>query len=144
MADNSKRPDRALLTSYIEKISAVQSSIQELNQENFQIRRDARADGFNMEAVNILSMIVSKSSHDGGLGLLQDVVQYAAEIGMKLDNVTVETESEVREKGTAFEYEAASASRFKRVETPLTRRFAFPFQLALGLGVAWMFIALLN
>jgi len=144
MTDSAEQPHRSLLPDYIERISALQRSTQELQAEMNQIRRDARADGLNMEAVNILSIVVSKSSHDGGLSMLQDVVKYAYEMGINLDSVTVETNPKASESDSTFRHEAASVSQFKASDTSIDERLAFLFQLGLGLGVAWAFIALLN
>jgi uncharacterized protein (UPF0335 family) len=144
MTQNVDSSERSLLNGYIDKISEVQRSIQELQTEINQIRRDARTDGFNMEAVNILSQIIAKSSHDEGVGLLQDIVEYAHQIGIKLDSVTVETEEKAVERNKTDEVETVSVSRFRAIESPVDRRFALLLQLGIGLAVAWMFIALLN
>ena len=144
MTQRIESKNRSLLNSHIEKISVLQSSIQDLQVEINEVRRDARTEGFNMEAVHILSQIVAKSSHDGGLGLLQDIVKYAQQIGVELDTVTVETNAETAETDTTSEDDAASVSHFKAIDAPIDQRFALLFQLGLGLGVAWMFIALLR
>lgn len=144
MTDKTDRSDSSLLSDYIENIAALQNSIQELSVEINQLRRDARADGFNMEAVHTLAQIVAKSPHDGGLGLLQDIVKYAHEIGLELEAVTVdEVERERNETDPAENGKDASPSLYRAVRTPIDSRLVYLFQLGLGLGVAWMFLSFL-
>lgn len=144
MTDNIDYSNRALLDNYIEKISAVQNSIQELQVEIGQLRRDARIDGFNMEAVHTLAQIISKSSHDGGLGLLRDILTYAQRTGIELETVNVQADPEAKEDSVNPKYEDASPSVYRTIHTLVDRRLVTLFQFGLGLGVAWMFISLLQ
>ncbi|MDH3379776.1 MAG: hypothetical protein OEQ39_22865, partial [Gammaproteobacteria bacterium] len=100
MADKTEHLDSSLLSNYIENIATIQRSIQELQAEQAQLRTDARTDGFNLEAVQMLSQIVSKSAHDGGVGLLHDIVKYAHQIGLALDTVSVTVAVDSKENGT--------------------------------------------
>jgi len=146
MADKTEHLDSSLLSNYIENIATIQRSIQELQAEQAQLRTDARTDGFNLEAVQMLSQIVSKSAHDGGVGLLHDIVKYAHQIGLALDTVSVTVAVDSKENGTdtTMADNDMNPSSYRAIRKPIDRRLVYLFQLGLGLGVAWMFLSLLR
>jgi hypothetical protein len=69
-------------------MSAVQRMISEPQRELQQLRQDAKTDGLNVDALNLLVQVRSRSLPDGGARILNDLVEYAIGIGIQFDQVT--------------------------------------------------------
>ncbi|MFQ5784506.1 MAG: hypothetical protein ACE5H8_06750 [Alphaproteobacteria bacterium] len=48
------------------------------------LRREARSDGLNLDAVNALVPILAKYPHDKGAGVLNELIRYAGAFGTEL------------------------------------------------------------
>lgn len=144
MTESSDQSSRTLLNSYIEKTVSAQSSIQDLQREITRLRQDARADGFNMEAVHQLGLILAKSPHDNGAGLLRDIFQYAHQTGVELENVTVSYDTPAKAADDTGNDASVSVSRFIDTKPFFDGRLSLVAQVALGFAVAGAFLWLLQ
>ena len=144
MTENSGSPTPALLVSYIDRLVNVQTSILELQRETAQLRQDARADKFNMEAVFQLGLIVSKSPHDKGVRLLTDILRYAHQSGIKLDTVVAERDVSAPAQVQSEGDDRSEVSNFRPTHILFAERYSVIVQFALGVLVAGSFIWLLR
>jgi len=144
MTENTRPTKESLLESYLEKMAAVQVSVRELNAETNQLRQDARTDGFNMEAVHMLSIVRCKSPHDGGQALLRDMVKYAQQIGLELEMVAVQSDSASESADSNKEDENPNAYRYRGPLFAASKPTVIVLQLALGLAVSGAFLWFLH
>ena len=73
------------LRSALERLTNIQKSILELNQEANQIRRHIRDFDVNIEALSILATVRTKDQKSDGVRLLSDISEYARQTGIHLD-----------------------------------------------------------
>lgn len=144
MTEQQRAHSPALLKSYLDKVAEAHSCIQDLHVDIGRIRQDARADGYNMEAIHLLGQILAKSPHDDGVGLMNDIIKYATEIGIELEKIVVNpypvSHSEEHDDGL----ERRTNSRFFTSRLFMDRRIALFFQLTFGLVLAGAFIWFLH
>lgn len=112
-------------------MSAVQRMISEPQRELQQLRQDAKVDGLNVDALNLLIQVRSRSLPDGGARILNDLVEYAIGIGIQFDQVTPQ---HAREKAES-QHATSSSTEEPRTNSADQRffdRVRFSGQLALG------------
>lgn len=73
------------LTTALERLTRIQRSILELNQEAMRIRRHIKDYDLNVDALNILATVRSKDEKGGGVQVLQDLLGYARQTGTQLE-----------------------------------------------------------
>ena len=88
MTEESTSTESSLLKQYIDHMSGVQGMILEPQRELQQLRQDAKTDGLNVDALNLLVQVRSRSLPDGGARILNDLVEYAIGIGIQFDQVS--------------------------------------------------------
>jgi hypothetical protein len=99
-ADTDARSDDRLVAA-LDRLAGIQKSILELNQEANQIRRHVKDFDLNVDALNLLAIARSRDEKRGGGKVLEDVVRYARQTGMRtgadggenLSRITEETMS---------------------------------------------------
>ena len=72
------------LMDAVERLTRIQKSVLELNQEANRIRRHIKDFDVNLDALNILANVRSKDEKDGGVQVLEDLIRYARETGTQL------------------------------------------------------------
>ena len=70
---------------YVERISALQKTIQELNGELNRLRQDARINGLDLEALNLVTSLRSRFPQDGGAGIVDNIIHYADLTGVDFE-----------------------------------------------------------
>jgi hypothetical protein len=133
-----------LLINYIDKLANAQTSIQEINHEIGRLRQDARADKFNMEAVHLLGIIIAKSPHDNGVGLLTDMLRYAKKSGIQPEKLVPEHNGLSKEQDHIDQNDSFDVSRFTSARTILGERSSLIVQFVLGIFIAGSLIWLLR
>jgi len=71
-------------------MSGLQRIVLESQRELQQLRLDAKADGLNLDALNLFIQVRSRNLPDGGTKTLNDLVTYAIRTGIHFDQVTSE------------------------------------------------------
>ena len=87
MTEEFTSSELSLPKHYIDQMSAVQRMISEPQRELQQLRQDAKTDGINVDALNLLVQVRSRSLPDGGTRILNDLVEYAVGIGIQFDQI---------------------------------------------------------
>ncbi len=98
MTEEFSSSKSSLLKHYIDDMSEAQRMISEPQGKLRQLRQDAKTDGLNVDALNLLVQVRSRSLPDGGTKILNDLVEYAIGIGVQLDQVTSQHAWEHAEK----------------------------------------------
>ena len=81
-ADTDARGDERLAAA-LDRLASIQKSMLELNQEANRIRRHVKDFDLNVDALNILAIARSRDEKSGGGKVLEDVVRYARQTGMR-------------------------------------------------------------
>ena len=92
----------ARLVDAVERLTKIQKSILDLNQEALRIRNHIRDFDINIEALNILVSIKSRDLQHGGQHVLQDLNIYAEQVG---------TYAEIGDEGEKADNPVAPPSR---------------------------------
>ena len=112
-------------------MSGVQGMILEPQRELQQLRQDAKTDGFNVDALNLLIQVRGRNLPDGGTRIFNDLVTYAISIGIQFDQVTSQHAWEHAEK----QHVTSNLSEEQRTSAVAQRLFdhiRLSAQLALG------------
>ena len=88
MPEDYTSTESSLLNHYIDLMSENQGAILESQRELQKLRQDAKMDGSNIEALNLLIQVRGRNLPDGGTKILNDLVAYAISIGIQFDRVT--------------------------------------------------------
>lgn len=91
MTDQPTPPSPTLLSQYINDMSSDQGAIFDTQKGLQQLRQDARLDGYNVDALNLLIQVRGRNHPDGGSRILNDLVSYAMNAGIAFDNVIPHT-----------------------------------------------------
>ena len=71
----------AMVRDYLVHIVPLQEDLEETRDRLKEIKRDARSDGLNLDAINILVPVLGKYPHDKGAKVLNEVIRYAEAYG---------------------------------------------------------------
>ena len=71
----------AAAREYLERMVPLQVAFTNNIDRLTEIKRDARSDGLNLDALNALLPVLSKYPHDKGASVLNDVIRYAEAFG---------------------------------------------------------------
>ena len=74
------------LANAVERLTAIQKSVLELNQEANRIRTHIRDFDVNVDALNVLANVRSRDEKGGGAQVLEDVIRYARQTGTPLSS----------------------------------------------------------
>jgi|GEM_PF-5628941 len=88
MQDNTYNFDRRELEDYLERMVELQMDLTEL-------KKEAKASGFNPPVLNWLSTTKANSPEDGGEKVINDLFQYAIASGMPLQGIQTEPQAPV-------------------------------------------------
>lgn len=88
MSEEFTNTESSLLKHYIDNLSVVQRMISEPQRELQQLRLDAKTDGLNVDALNLLVLVHYRNLPDGGSKILNDLVAYAISMGIQFDQLT--------------------------------------------------------
>ena len=131
MTEESTSTESSLLNHYIEVMSENQGTIFESQRELQKLRQDAKMDGSNIEALNLLIQVRGRNFPDGGARILNDLVAYAISIGIQFDQVTSQHAFEQAEN----QHVTSDLPREQPTNLPVQRLFdhiRLSAQLALG------------
>jgi hypothetical protein len=112
-------------------MSANQETIFESQRELQQLRQDAKIDGSNVEALNLLIQVRGRNLPDGGTRILNDLVTYAISIGIQFDQVTSQLPWEHTERRPVTS-NIPDERRGSPADQQLLDHIRLPAQLALG------------
>ena len=98
MTDESINSKASLLEHYIDDMSEAQQMTLESQRELQRLRQDAKTDGLNVDALNLLIQVRSRTPPDGGTRILNDLVSYAISVGIQFDQVISQSSWELAEK----------------------------------------------
>lgn len=73
----------AVLSEYLERLVPLQGAVAENLDRLNEIKRDARSDGADLDALNALLPILSKYPHDKGARVLNEIIRYAEAFGVE-------------------------------------------------------------
>ena len=73
------------LRAALDRLTSIQKSVLELNQESLRIRRHIGDFDVNVDALNILATVRSKDQKGEGEKVLEDLVRYARQTGTQVD-----------------------------------------------------------
>ena len=96
-----------------------------------QLRQDAKTDGFNVDALNLLTQVRSKNPPDAGTRVLNDLVAYAISTGVEFDQIA----SKGTWERTENQHVTSNLAEEKQTSLASQRRFdhiRLSAQLALG------------
>ncbi len=82
--ENSKAAEEEIVHEYVDRMVALQQTMEQPRDELNDIRREARAGGLNVEALNVLVPLISKYPHDKGAGVLSEVIRYTEIFGAEI------------------------------------------------------------
>lgn len=71
----------ATVRDYLKRLVPLQGMAEDNRDRLNEIRREARADGLNFDAVNALLPLLTKYPHDKAAGVLNEVIRYAEAFG---------------------------------------------------------------
>ncbi len=71
----------AAVRDYLERLVPLQEDWEETRDGLTEIKRDARSDGLNLDAINAVLLVLSKYPHDKGAHVLNEVIRYAEAYG---------------------------------------------------------------
>ena len=74
---DSKMEQDEIIRDRLERMVALQQAMEDPRDALNDARREARADGLNVEALNALLPLMSKYPHDKGAGVLNEIIRYA-------------------------------------------------------------------
>ena len=83
MKDTAIAEDR--LRELIGEMVKVKEAMNEQRDRLVDLRREARAEGLNIQALNPLIEVMGEHSHDGGSRVLNEIIAYAQACGTALD-----------------------------------------------------------
>lgn len=126
--------------------------LQEVAAENIErlneIKRDARADGMNRDAINALLPVLSKYPHDKGASVLNEVIRYAevfgaGPIGSQANAIThrpreLGSNADVPQSATAEVPSPAISGRRSTASAPLRLSTQVVAALSLSIGLLWL------
>ncbi len=137
-----------LIRKYLERMVALQIDLEGPRDELNDVRREARGDGLNLEALNLLVPLISKYPHDKGAKVLNEVMRYAEIIGA--ENLRPESLAAPRPAGQPVSNDAAPPSenaehptaapsrRKTATSAPLRRTSALLAAICLSIGLVWL------
>ena len=73
------------LNSALERLTTIQKSVLELNQEAARIRRHVQDFDVNIDALNLLVTACSRDKKGRGAGILEPMITYARQAGLYVD-----------------------------------------------------------
>ena len=71
----------AMMRDYMERLVPLQEIAEENKNHLNEIKREARSDGLNLDALNALLPVIGKYPHDKGARVLSEVIRYAEAFG---------------------------------------------------------------
>lgn len=130
---------------HVEKLTAVQNSVQDLNLDGRQIKLDAKDEGFNPEVITLLSQIRANHQHDNGEKILNLLVRYAQHTGIQFTNIPDTIEEDVKNSGpTERDPLIIQHTLYKMNESMLSEKNRVFLQLILAMIVSGLFLWLLH
>lgn len=83
MKDTAIAEDR--LRELVSEMVKAKEAMNEQRDRLIDLRREARAEGLNVQAINPLIDVMGEHSHDGGSQVLKEIIAYAQTCGTSLD-----------------------------------------------------------
>jgi hypothetical protein len=144
----SKVDQDEVIRDYLERVVSLQRAMDRPREELYDTKREAKAAGVNIEALNALQPILSKHEYDKGAGVLKEVVRYAEIFGADIIDGTAETASAPEPRQTSDAPAPQVENGTVVAQTPRTRSLlaAAPVQLStqflaavfLTIGLIWL------
>jgi hypothetical protein len=140
MTSDNDALDAKRITDYVERMSELQTLVQESGSQIGQIRQDAKSNGVNPEALTLIGLAKARNPRDGGVLLLNDIIRYARQAGMEIDaDPQAFPDSDVRGKPSENWLEALQDDDVSKHSLNVTKLAG---QLVLGgiIGVAFIWL----
>ena len=131
MTEAFSNSEPSLPRHYVDQMSALQRMVSESQQELQRLRQDAKTDGVNVDALNLLVLIRSRNLPDGGTRILNDLVEYAVDVGIQFDLGTPTRAWECEEKQHVTD-DLPEGHRTNPTDQRLLHHIRLSAQLALG------------
>lgn len=131
----------------IEQMVLLRQSMDEARDKLGEIKREGRADGLNMDAVNALLPVLSQHPHDKGARVLLQMIRYAELVGAELNTLTQHSISVSEAEAplgpqtdvAGVQSGSAAASRQKsRILTRLRLSSQVVAAVSLSIGLIWL------
>ena len=131
----------------IEQMVLLRQSIDEAQDKLGDRKREGRADGLNMAAVNALLPVLSKHPHDKGASVLNEVIRYAELVGAELNTHTQhgisvsEAEAPLGPQTDVAGVQSGSAAAWRqrsRILTRLRLSSQVVAAVSLSIGLIWL------
>ena len=135
--------DAKLLEYYVERLSTLQASVQNLNQEMSRLRQDAKVNSVNLDALNFLSTMRTRHPNDYGGSVVDALIQYADSTGVDFERNPIRMEEESQRDVEVAEPTAAERYRSEYVVEDEEAESNFLVQLSVGLGITVLMLWLL-
>ncbi len=140
----------AAVRDYLERLVPLQEVVDGTRDRLGEIKREARSDGLNLDAMNALLPVLSKYPHDKGANVLNELIQYAEAYGTEGLVARGDGEAHASSGGPAHAEvpqvppAAASAAVEAKPRGLGFRPLRLPAQLAASLCVTFGLLWLLN
>ena len=146
MSKTQSPVDPDLVSSYFDRMLAIQSSIKELQAEYQQLLKDADVDGLERKALSPLINLLAAETRPRGEQLLNAMVEYAQHAGLNLDAGSSEHQPafEPVPQNAPVAREPGPQSNFTREGKLLGNRMALVLQAIIGLAAGGTLVWLLH
>ncbi|MCP5149646.1 MAG: DUF2312 domain-containing protein [Chromatiales bacterium] len=85
MQDDSHPGDQHL-ADYVERMVALSNQAKEISAELAAVRRTAKGEGYDLDALNLLVQVRMRAPKDNGSGLIVDLLRYSRATGTSIES----------------------------------------------------------
>ena len=138
----------ATVRDHLERLVALQGAAEDNRDRLNDIKREARADGLNLDAVNALLPLLAKYPHDKGASVLNEVIRYAEVFGAESLVSQADTGShppwkpvlgaDASQLANAEAHSAAALGRRSTAFAPLHLSTQVVAAVSLSIGLIWL------
>ena len=130
----------AVLSEYLERMVPLQGAITENVDRLNEIKRDARSDGVNLDALHALLPILIKYPHDKGASVLNEIIRYAEAFGVESLVSKADADSPAPAEPTPEAQVTQPAESWRRSTAFARLRLSAQVVVAVGLstGLIWL------
>lgn len=146
--ERSEGSEEKIIEGYLGRLVTLQQKVEQPRDEMNDLRREARAEGVNVEALNVLVPLISKYPHDKGAGVLKEVIRYAEIFGAEILAGTANAGShhspkrvldvDVPQAGKAEVRAPAVSAGSSTADTPLRLSTQVVAAVFLTIGLIWL------